>query len=122
MVRPSLLLTCSFACLLPLFVARSTAAEATFCRALNLNGPAIELDGRAWEGTNAANVVVTGKTFENHAVPLKPTTDPPPLDRFALPDAHGAARLGEIPHRRQALRGARAFQPAAILLPSVRQQ
>ena len=52
------------------------AADALFLRALNLNGPALEIDGRKWEGSNAANLVVNGKVFENQAVALKPTTDP----------------------------------------------
>jgi hypothetical protein len=52
------------------------AAEATFLRGVNLNGPAVEIDGRKWEGTNATNVVVSGKRFENQAVALKPATDP----------------------------------------------
>ena len=52
------------------------AAEATFLRALNLNGPALAIDGRHWEGTNATNFSVTGKFFENQAVALKPATDP----------------------------------------------
>lgn len=52
------------------------AAEATFFRAINLNGPALELDGRPWEGTNAASLRIDGKTFENQAVLLKPVTDP----------------------------------------------
>ncbi len=52
------------------------AADATFFRALNLNGPAVEIDGRMWEGTNATNVVINGKRFENQAVALKPAADP----------------------------------------------
>jgi hypothetical protein len=52
------------------------AAEATFLRAVNLNGPALEIEGRAWEGTNATNLVINGKRFENQAVALKPATDP----------------------------------------------
>ena len=54
----------------------SLAAEATFLRAINLNGPALTIDGRAWDGTNAADVVINGKKFENQAVALKPATDP----------------------------------------------
>ena len=54
----------------------ANAADALFLRALNLNGPALEIDGRKWEGSNAANLVVNGKVFENQAVALKPTTDP----------------------------------------------
>jgi len=55
---------------------RAIAADAVFIRALNLNGPALEIDGRKWEGSDAADVVVNGKLFENQAVALKPTTDP----------------------------------------------
>ena len=51
------------------------AAEATFFRALNLNGPALEIDGRQWEGANATNFSVAGKFFENQSVALKPATD-----------------------------------------------
>ena len=52
------------------------AKDATLLRAVNLNGPALEIDGRQWEGAAASNVVVRGKTFENQAVALKPATDP----------------------------------------------
>src|SRR5688500_8240045 len=52
-----------------------SAAEATFFRALNLNGPALVIDGHAWEGTNASNFVCNGQSFENQSVPLKPATD-----------------------------------------------
>ncbi len=76
MVRPSLTLKLCLVWLLPLLVTSLSAAEAIFLRAINLNGPALELDGRAWEGTNAPNVVINGKAFENQAVPLRPATDP----------------------------------------------
>jgi len=62
----------SATCLSP----RAIAADAVFIRALNLNGPALEIDGRKWEGSDASDVVVNGKLFENQAVALKPTTDP----------------------------------------------
>jgi hypothetical protein len=52
------------------------AADATFFRAVNLNGPALEIDGRKWEGKDAANLVVNGNAFENQTVALKPATDP----------------------------------------------
>jgi len=52
------------------------AADAIFYRALNLNGPALTVDGRPWEGSNASSVSVSGKFFENQAVALKPPTDP----------------------------------------------
>ncbi len=51
------------------------AADATFFRAVNLNGPALEIDGRPWDGTNATNVIISGKRFENQSVALKPATD-----------------------------------------------
>ncbi|HEX3132801.1 MAG TPA: DUF1549 domain-containing protein [Planctomycetota bacterium] len=51
------------------------AAEATFVRAVNLNGPALIIDGHPWEGKDAANLTVEGNAFENQAVPLKPATD-----------------------------------------------
>ncbi|MFN0068014.1 MAG: DUF1553 domain-containing protein [Limisphaerales bacterium] len=51
------------------------ADEATFFRAINLNGPALVLDGHAWETGDATNLVVNGNAFENQAVPLKPPTD-----------------------------------------------
>ncbi|MBK7997191.1 MAG: PSD1 domain-containing protein [Verrucomicrobia bacterium] len=47
-----------------------------FVRAINLNGPALVVDGRAWDGTDATNVTISGKRFENQAVALKPATDP----------------------------------------------
>ncbi len=58
------------------FAPEARGAYAALVRALNLNGPALEIDGRKWEGSNAANLVVSGKLFENQAVALKPTTDP----------------------------------------------
>jgi Protein of unknown function (DUF1553)/Protein of unknown function (DUF1549)/Planctomycete cytochrome C len=51
------------------------AAEATFVRAVNLNGPALTIDGHAWEGKDAANLTVEGNAFENQNVALKPATD-----------------------------------------------
>src|SRR5688572_2908861 len=51
------------------------AADATFFRAVNLNGPPLKIDGRQWEGTNATNIIINGKRFENQSVALKPATD-----------------------------------------------
>jgi hypothetical protein len=65
-------------CLALLFasaVARLSAAEATFLRAVNLNGPALTIDGRQWEGKDAANFAFKGSAFENQKVTLKPATD-----------------------------------------------
>jgi hypothetical protein len=53
----------------------SNASEATFYRALNLNGPAVIIDGRGWEGKDAADFSFKGNVFENQSVPLKPPTD-----------------------------------------------
>ena len=50
--------------------------SATFVRGINLNGPALQIDGRAWEsGAAAKNVTITGKKFENQRVLLKPPVD-----------------------------------------------
>lgn len=54
-----------------------SADNAAFYRAINLNGPALVIDGRKWEaGASATNLATTGKSFENQAVALKPATDP----------------------------------------------
>ena len=52
------------------------AAEATFLRGFNLNGPAVTVDGRPWEsGATAQDFKAIGKTFENQKVVLRPPTD-----------------------------------------------
>ncbi|HLF95061.1 MAG TPA: cellulase family glycosylhydrolase, partial [Planctomycetota bacterium] len=48
---------------------------ATFYRAINLNGPALTIDGNAWEGSGAPNYSTTGSAFENQSVTLSPSTD-----------------------------------------------
>ena len=50
--------------------------EARFVRAVNLNGPALTVEGRAWEGRDAADFAVRGQHFENQSVPLRPPVDP----------------------------------------------
>ena len=52
------------------------AEEARFVRAVNLNGPALTVDGRAWEGREAADFAARGQHFENQSVPLRPAVDP----------------------------------------------
>ncbi len=52
------------------------SAEATFYRAINLNGPTLRIDGQTWEADSTTNVVIHGNQFENQLVPLKPATDP----------------------------------------------
>ena len=50
-------------------------APAEFHRAINLNGPALRIDGHDWEAGDTTNLVVEAKGFENQAVVLKPATD-----------------------------------------------
>jgi hypothetical protein len=53
-----------------------SAEPARFVRAINLNGPALTIDGRAWEaGADAADFKATGKSFANQKVALRPPTD-----------------------------------------------
>jgi hypothetical protein len=60
---------------LPLIAA---AEDASFYRAINLNGPALTIDGHAWESSNGArDFKAQGKTFENQTVVLKPATSGP---------------------------------------------
>ncbi|MCO6458053.1 MAG: PSD1 domain-containing protein [Pirellulaceae bacterium] len=44
-------------------------------RAINLNGPALEIDGRRWEAGNSAGVECREAAFENQMVRLQPPTD-----------------------------------------------
>ncbi len=57
------------------FTATGGGGAFSFYRAVNLNGPAITLDGNAWGGSTAANYSTNGSAFENQAVPLLPATD-----------------------------------------------
>jgi hypothetical protein len=50
-------------------------AAVAFYRAVNLNGPALTIDGYPWEGKDAPNCSWSGTAFENQAVPLLPSTD-----------------------------------------------
>ncbi len=64
---------------LSLTIAGAAAAAdptgATFVRAINLNGPALTIDGHSWEAQDAPGVKITGNSFENQKVALKPATD-----------------------------------------------
>ncbi len=53
----------------------SGVPTAVFVRGLNLNGPAIEIDGHVWQGSNSTEFQCNGKAFENTHVVLKPKTD-----------------------------------------------
>jgi hypothetical protein len=54
---------------------RGEDAPATFYRGLNLNGPAMVIDGQQWDGSDAKNYVCKDKAFENQSVTLVPATD-----------------------------------------------
>ncbi len=57
---------------------RAQGAETTpakFYRGINLNGPAVVIDGNPWEPGDAQNLRCNGGSFENQKVPLKPPTD-----------------------------------------------
>lgn len=60
-----------------LFAASLSGAEPpAFFRGLNLNGPAVTIDGHAWEGLDSGHYVCQDKSFESQNVPLVPSTDP----------------------------------------------
>lgn len=61
--------------LLLLAGARVEAEEATFFRGINLNGPAVVIDGHEWEPGDSKFLVCKDKAFENQTVPLVPSTD-----------------------------------------------
>jgi hypothetical protein len=54
---------------------RAAEPPPRFLRALNLNGPALEIDGRAWEGHDSKHYATSDQAFENQSVPIKPPTD-----------------------------------------------
>ena len=59
-----------------LALAQTAAAEdARFFRGVVLNGPALTIDGNAWDGKDAQDFSATGKMFENQSVTLRPATD-----------------------------------------------
>ncbi len=67
--------------LVALFVLAAGALEGAepapaFLRGLNLHGPAVVIDGRAWEGADSAHYRCDDRAFENQAVELVPPTDP----------------------------------------------
>jgi len=55
------------------FLPISTRADsaAVFFRAINFNGPELQLDGHRWEAeASAPHLKATGTPFENQSVPL----------------------------------------------------
>ena len=53
-----------------------SAEHPQFFRGLNLNGPAVTIDGKAWEGSESKTYVCTDRAFENQQIPLSPAVDP----------------------------------------------
>jgi hypothetical protein len=47
-----------------------------FFRGLNLNGPAVTIDGHVWDGHESTRYICQDQAFENQEVPLQPPTDP----------------------------------------------
>ncbi len=74
--RPLVFSLAILTCLLGFALGDENAVPpAVFVRGLNLNGPAIEIDGHVWQGSNSAEFQCNGKAFENPNVLLKPKTD-----------------------------------------------
>jgi hypothetical protein len=46
-----------------------------FVRGINLNGPAVEIDGNSWEGRDSRHYRTNDQAFENQSVALRPPTD-----------------------------------------------
>ncbi|HVV99302.1 MAG TPA: DUF1549 domain-containing protein, partial [Planctomycetaceae bacterium] len=63
------------ACLLHAQWCRADDSPAMFFRGLNLNGPALKIDGHDWEGRDSSRYACNGNAFENQSVPLRPETD-----------------------------------------------
>ena len=51
------------------------SGEWSFYRGINLNGPAIEIDGNRWEGDGAANFICNNRPLNSPGVELIPPTD-----------------------------------------------
>ena len=65
-------------CVIVLFLTMSAQAAdpvPSFFRGLNLNGPAVTIDGNQWDGQASKQYVCRDKAFENQAVTLVPPTD-----------------------------------------------
>jgi hypothetical protein len=76
-----------------------SAGKGGFYRAINLNGPPLEIDGRKWEGKDAPDVSVRGNRFENQKIKLSPPADES-LARMIRSSIWGEAcrvALGNVP-------------------------
>lgn len=52
-------------------------ARSWFYPAVNLNGPALLIDGQSWEGKDAPHVSRSGDAFDRQDIPLRPPVDGP---------------------------------------------
>ncbi len=50
--------------------------EPEFAFGINLNGPPVVIDGKAWEGEESTRYLCTDRAFDNQQVELIPATDP----------------------------------------------
>ncbi|GAA4380811.1 hypothetical protein GCM10023186_19690 [Hymenobacter koreensis] len=78
-----------------------TSGSSTLYRAINVNGPAITLDGNTWEaGATAANVQISGTALVNPNVALVPSTDATRsgMIRSFIYDAPLRATIGSVPN------------------------
>ena len=58
------------------YTANFRRTENTFYRAINLNGPALSIEGNNWEASaTAPNFSIVGRPFANQNIPLVPPTD-----------------------------------------------
>ena len=53
----------------------ATRQEPRFALGINLNGPALIIDGQRWQGADSPQYECRDRAFENQAVPLLPLTD-----------------------------------------------
>ncbi len=88
-----------------LLLTAGTASAAEFVRGFNLNGPAVTIDGRAWEPGDAKGLTVQAAAFANQAVPLVPATDSARAEMIRSSRWGGAAefRLTDLPAGRYAV-------------------
>jgi mono/diheme cytochrome c family protein len=95
-------LICGALACLTLFVARARADEApAFYRGINLNGPALTLDGHDWEAGNAKGVLCDDAEFENQSIRLMPATDDARAKMIRSsrwsPQGKARVRVAEVP-------------------------
>ncbi len=73
--RVATMLGCSVVWFSWAVVAQAVDQSPTFFRGLNLNGPAVSIDGHAWEGKDLESYASQDKAFESPNVRLLPSTD-----------------------------------------------